>query len=87
MCEKIYLPQFTSPFHPGKASHGPACRHAADGASAAAGGTTGISPSNIFDVGIQLGNQVLGQVSAWSPGVSVGLIISALVQSDYSPTH
>jgi type IV secretion system protein TrbL len=54
-------------------------RQAADGASAAAGGTVGISPSNIFDVGVQLSNQVLGQVSAWSPGASVGLVIAALV--------
>ena len=54
-------------------------REAANQASAAGGGTGNITPSNIFDVGLQLGNRIMDQASLWAPGDSLGLIVSALV--------
>jgi type IV secretion system protein TrbL len=54
-------------------------REAANQASTASGGTGNITPSNIFDVGLQLANRILEQSSIWAPGDSLGLIISALV--------
>jgi type IV secretion system protein TrbL len=54
-------------------------RHAADAAAAAAGGSSRITPSNIFDLGLQLSSKVIETLSLWAPGDSIGLVISALI--------
>lgn len=54
-------------------------REAASQASVATGGSPNISPSNIFDVGLTLANNVAQQASIWKLADSAGLIIAALV--------
>jgi type IV secretion system protein TrbL len=54
-------------------------RQAADAANAAAGGTAGISPSSIFDIGLTLAVRITDTVSFFSPMDSLGLIISSLI--------
>ncbi len=53
-------------------------RQAADGANAAAGGTTGLSPSTIFDVGLTLASKIYSELSLFDPIRSVGLHLAAL---------
>lgn len=48
-------------------------------ASSAAGGATGVTPSNIFDVGLNMGIAVMKTTSLWSPADSIGLMIAALI--------
>lgn len=52
---------------------------AANSASASAGGQSSASPSDIFDIGLQVANKIMDKVSFWRPGDSLGLMISALV--------
>ena len=52
---------------------------AATSANASAGASGGITPSNVFDLGLDLGIKVLGSLSLWSPAYSAGLVIAALV--------
>jgi type IV secretion system protein TrbL len=54
-------------------------RQAANQAAQSAGGTSNISPSDIFAVGLLIANKVADQASIFAPGASVGLIIFALV--------
>lgn len=54
-------------------------RTAANNASSAGGGQQGLTPSNIFDVGLQLANKIMDKASFWAPGDSLGLMISALI--------
>ena len=54
-------------------------RTAGNNASAAAGGSTNLAPSNVFDVGVQVASKVMEKASMWEPADSVGLLISALV--------
>jgi type IV secretion system protein TrbL len=54
-------------------------RQAGNLATSAAGGSGGITPSNIFDVGLQLGGRVTETASFWAPADSLGLMISALL--------
>lgn len=53
-------------------------RQAADGANAAAGGTAGLSPSTIFDVGLTLAGKIYSEMSLFDPIRSVGLHLAAL---------
>lgn len=52
---------------------------AGSAASGSAGGTSGISPSNVFDVGLQLASKVMDKSSFWAPADSLGLMLSALI--------
>jgi type IV secretion system protein TrbL len=52
---------------------------AASSAAQAGGVSMGMSPSDIFDVGLKLAGQFVSATSLWSPGASLGLFISALV--------
>ncbi|AWK88609.1 P-type conjugative transfer protein TrbL [Azospirillum thermophilum] len=54
-------------------------REAANQASIAGGGTGRISPSNIFEVGVNLALRVVGQVSLSKLAESAGFLIAALV--------
>ncbi|MCM8739323.1 P-type conjugative transfer protein TrbL [Azospirillum sp. A1-3] len=54
-------------------------REAANQASMAGGGTGRISPSNIFEVGVNLALRVVGQVSLSKLAESAGFLIAALV--------
>jgi type IV secretion system protein TrbL len=54
-------------------------KSAGSSASGSAGGMGGISPSNVFDVGLQLANKVMDKASFWAPGDSLGLMLSALI--------
>lgn len=48
-------------------------------ASGSSGGMTGITPSNIFDLGLSLGVTVMKDASLWHPADSIGLMLSALI--------
>src|SRR5262249_40867021 len=54
-------------------------RQAANQASAAGGGMTNMSPADVFGIGVDIGQQVMSQVSVFSPGASAGLIIAGIV--------
>lgn len=54
-------------------------RSAANQAGQASGGSPNLSPSDIFDVGLQIANKIGEQTSILSPGASLGLILCALV--------
>ncbi len=54
-------------------------RQAANQASAAGGGVTNMSPADVFGIGVDMGQRVIGQVSVFSPGASAGLIIAGIV--------
>ena len=54
-------------------------RSAANQAGQASGGAANLSPSDIFDVGLQIASKVGDQTSLLSPGTSLGLIVCALV--------
>ncbi|GEJ56653.1 P-type conjugative transfer protein TrbL [Anaeromyxobacter diazotrophicus] len=54
-------------------------RTAANGATAAAGGTAGVSPSNVFETGVSLAARLMSKASFLHPGDSLGFLISALV--------
>ena len=54
-------------------------RTAANGATVAAGGTAGVSPSNVFETGVTLAARLVSKASFLHPGDSLGLLISALV--------
>jgi type IV secretion system protein TrbL len=54
-------------------------RQAANQAAQSAGGSSNISPSDIFAVGLSIANKVADQASIFAPGSSVGLILCALV--------
>ena len=48
-------------------------------ASFAGGGTVGISPSAIFDLGYELVNRIVSAISIWNPADSLGLLIAGIV--------
>lgn len=54
-------------------------RQAANQASAASGGMQQITPSNIFEVGLNLATRIVDQVTVFSPGDSAGYVLAALV--------
>ena len=54
-------------------------RQAANQASAASGGSQQITPSNIFEVGLNLATRIVDQVSFFSPGDSAGYVLAALI--------
>lgn len=54
-------------------------RTAGNNASVAAGGSSNMAPSNIFDIGVQVASKIMEKTSVWSPADSIGLLISALV--------
>lgn len=54
-------------------------RKIAGDATIASGGLSGISPSAIFDMGLQLAGQMTRSVSFGRPADSIGLIIAALI--------
>lgn len=47
--------------------------------AAGAAGGSGIAPSNVFAAGVSLAGKVISQMSFWSPGASVALVIAGLV--------
>lgn len=54
-------------------------REAANGATRAAGGTPGITPSNVFDTALEISNKLLAKTSYLHPGDSTGMVVGALV--------
>lgn len=54
-------------------------RNSADKANIAAGGSQGISPSSIFDIGLFLGNKVANDISIVHPGDSIALVLSSML--------
>lgn len=52
---------------------------AASQASSAASGQSAITPSNVFDVGLNLAHAVMTQLSLFSPAESLGLMIASLI--------
>jgi type IV secretion system protein TrbL len=54
-------------------------RHLANDANASAGGTGGISPAAIFDIGLDIALKLSDAYSFWAPGASLGLAIAALL--------
>jgi len=48
-------------------------------ASQATGASGGISPSSIFDIGLELGVKITQDISIISPGDAIGLVISGLI--------
>lgn len=47
--------------------------------AAGAAGGIGIAPSNVFAAGVSLAGKVMSQMSFWSPGASIALVIAGLV--------
>ena len=54
-------------------------REIAGKATQAAGGTSSLSPSEIFDSALLLVDKITEQVSFWAPGESTGIVLSAIV--------
>ena len=54
-------------------------RAAGNAASQASGGTANISPSSIFDIGLELASRITDDVSILAPGDSFGLILSSII--------
>ncbi len=54
-------------------------RQAANQASAAGGGSINLSPADVFGIGVNIGQSVMGKVSIFTPGASAGLIIAGVV--------
>jgi type IV secretion system protein TrbL len=47
--------------------------------AASAAGGSGVAPSNVFAAGVSLAGKVMSQMSFWSPGASIALVIAGLV--------
>jgi len=54
-------------------------RQAANQASAAGGGSINLSPADVFGIGVNIGQSVMGKISIFTPGASAGLIIAGVV--------
>jgi type IV secretion system protein TrbL len=58
---------------------GPAIIRSFRQAAGSAGGTTNLTPGDVFKCGIDIAGQIWAQISVLAPGASAGLAISALV--------
>ncbi len=47
--------------------------------AAGAAGGSGVAPSNVFAAGVSLAGKVMSQMSFWSPGASIALVVAGLV--------
>jgi type IV secretion system protein TrbL len=54
-------------------------RQLASDANASAGGTSGISPATVFDIGLTIALKLSDAYSFWAPGASLGLAIAVLI--------